>query len=248
MTNAPPVMILGCGRSGTSIFGELFDGLDRYTYRSEPPFEAVLTADYGTPQAFKVPRESDLHPAPPGLSFPLDRFLAAAPGARLFWIVRNPLDAVCSLRVGITKQWGHHPRPPDWKQWLARPLIAQCAHHWEFLNRTGYAEVEHRATLVRFEDMIADPAQFSAGICEKLGIDRDANAAHLAGWASRVQNSNTKDFVEARTSRGYSRPDHKVRVDRWRENLTDEEVDAIWAIVGTMALAMGYPAPVRNAR
>jgi hypothetical protein len=248
MTSAPPVMILGCGRSGTSIFGELFDGLDRYTYQSEPAFEAVLAADYSMPQAFKVPRESDLHPARPGLSFPLDRFLEAAPRARLFWIVRNPLDAACSLRVGIAKQWGHHPRPPDWRDWLGESLIAQCAHHWAFLNRAGYAQVEHCATLVRFEDMIADPARFSARICEALAIDPAANAPHLARWAKRVQNSNNKDFIEAQTSRSYSRPDHKVRVDRWCENLTDEEAAAIWDIVGETAHALGYRAPVRNRR
>lgn len=246
MTIAPPVMILGCGRSGTSIFGELFDGLDRYVYRSEPSFDVVLAADYSVPQAFKVPRESDLYPARPGLSFPPDRLLAAAPDARLFWIVRNPLDAVCSLRVGIASQWGHHPRPPDWRDWLAQPLIAQCAHHWEFLNRAGYAQVAGRATLVRFEDMIADPGTFSAAICGTLGIDRDANAPHLARWARRVQNSNSKDFIEAQTSRSYSRPDHKVRVDRWRENLTGEEAAAIWDIAGTTARAMGYSAPVRD--
>ncbi|WP_447757279.1 sulfotransferase [Sphingopyxis fribergensis] len=246
MTSAPPVMVLGCGRSGTSILGELFDGLDRYIYQSEPAFEAVLAADYSTPQAFKVPRESGVHPARPGLSFPLDRFLEVAPGARLFWIVRNPLDAVCSLRVGIARQWGHHPRPPDWSDWLAEPLIARCAHHWEFLNRAGYAQVEHCATLVRFEDMIADPSRFSAEICEALRIDPAANAAHLAGWAKRVQNSNNKDFIEARTSQGYSRPDHRVRVDRWRENLTDDEAAAIWRIVGETALALGYAPPDRN--
>lgn len=243
MTSAPPVMVLGCGRSGTSIFGELFDGLDRYIYQSEPALEAVLAADYSTPQAFKVPRESELHPARPGLSFPLDRFLEVAPRARLFWIVRNPLDAVCSLRVGIAKQWGHHPRPPDWKDWLAEPLIARCAHHWAFLNRAGYAQVEHCATLVRFEDMIADPARFSARICAALAIDPAANAPHLARWAKRVQNSNNKDFIEAQTSRSYSRPDHRVRVDRWRENLTDEEAAAIWDIVGETAQALGYRAP-----
>lgn len=239
-------MILGCGRSGTSIFGELFDGLDRYVYRSEPSFDVVLAADYSLPQAFKVPRESDRHPARPGLSFPLDRFLEAAPNARLFWIVRNPLDAVCSLRVGIAQQWGHHPRPPDWKDWLGRPLTAQCAHHWDFLNRAGYAQVGQRATLVRFEDMITDPEQFSAAICGKLEIDPTVNAAHLARWSRRVQNSNNNDFIEAQTSRGYSRPDHRVRIDRWRENLTSDEVAEIWDIVGETALAMGYSAPVRG--
>ena len=244
MTLPPPVMILGCGRSGTSIFGELFDGLDRYVYTSEPPFGAVLTADYTRPQAFKVPRESDVYHAQPGLSFPLDHFFGAAPAARLFWIVRDPLDAVCSLRVGIAKQWGHHPRPPDWREWLAEPLLAQCAHHWEFLNRAGYAQVSARATLVRFEEMIVDPAQFSARICETLAIEPAANAAHLARWSSRVQDSNNADFIEAQTSRDYSRLDHQVRVGRWRENLTDEEAATIWAIVGDTAQAFGYRAPL----
>ena len=30
------VAILGCGRSGTSIFGELFEAIPGYTYYSEP--------------------------------------------------------------------------------------------------------------------------------------------------------------------------------------------------------------------
>ena len=92
------------------------------------------------------------------------------------------------------------------------------------------------------------PARFSARICEALAVDPAANAPHLAKWAKRVQNSNNKDFVEAQTSRSYSRPDHRVRVDRWRENLTDEEAAAIWDIVGETAQALGYPAPVRNRR
>ena len=44
-------------------------------YRSEPPFEDVMAADYGRPQAFKVPRDSDRFgsAASRGLSFPLRR-------------------------------------------------------------------------------------------------------------------------------------------------------------------------------
>ena len=116
----PPVMVLGCGRSGTSIFGELFDHLSIYTYRSEPPFADVVDADFSSPLAFKVPRESEGFAPDTGLSFPLARLRSAAPRMRFFWIVRHPLDAICSLKVGIGKNWGHHPRPPDWEEWLAR--------------------------------------------------------------------------------------------------------------------------------
>jgi hypothetical protein len=240
MTIPAPVMVLGCGRSGTSIFGELFEGLAGYDYRSEPPFADVVAADFTRPQAFKVPRESEGFPARPGLSFPLDALFEAAPEARLFWIVRHPLDAVCSLRVGIAKAWGHHPRPPDWRAWLDRPLLEQCAHHWAFLNTAGFVQVEDCATVVRFEDMLDDPRAFAESVCAAVGVDPAAEAEALSRWTARVQNSNNSAFVEAKTSRGYSRADHSVRVARWRENLGPEDVDLIWPIVAAAAERFGY--------
>ena len=51
----PPVMILGCGRSGTSIIGELFDYVGDYTYSSEPPFEKVISSDYSTSTGIQGP-------------------------------------------------------------------------------------------------------------------------------------------------------------------------------------------------
>lgn len=50
------VVILGCGRSGTSIFGELFDALPAFEYHSEPLLADLrLTAGAGA-IAVKVPR------------------------------------------------------------------------------------------------------------------------------------------------------------------------------------------------
>ena len=237
----PPVMILGCGRSGTSIFGELFEHIPVYRYQSEPPFEDVMAADYSRPQAFKVPRDSDRFGAPqPGLSFPLGAMRAHRPDMQFFWIVRHPLDAISSLRIGIAQNWGHHPRPPDWQAWLDRPLVAQCAHHWAFLNTAGYGQVKDLAKVVKFEDMIADPAAFAAGVCHALGLDPADFAETLAAWSDRVQDSNNAKFVEAMTSRGYSRPDHSRRVGRWQENLSAEDVDLAWPIVEAAATPFGY--------
>ena len=233
-------MVLGCGRSGTSIFGELFDGLGDYAYRSEPPFAEVMTADFSTPQAFKVPHESPGFPAAPGLSFPLRDYLSVAPDATLFWIVRHPLDAVCSLMVGIEKDWGHHPRPPDWRDWLDRPLLERCAHHWAFLNTAGFRQVDGIARVVRFEAMIADPLAFAKGVCAEVGADAAAEAAHLERWSARVQDTNNAAFIEARTSRGYSRPDHERRVGRWRDSLTRQDAQNLWPILAEGARPFGY--------
>jgi len=234
-------VVLGCGRSGTSIFGELFEHLPGYTYRSEPPFADVLDADYDTPQAFKVPKESPGHAPTQGLPFPLDALLAAVPGRlKLYWQVRHPLDAIASLRVGIANDWGHHPRPPDWRAWLSRPLVERCAHHWAHINAMGFAEVAEHAEAMRFEDLIAAPADFARRVCEGVGLDPAACAAGIDAWAGRVQDTDNSRFVEARTSRRYSRPDHTRRVGRWRENLTQAQVRAVTPIVSGAARVHGY--------
>lgn len=233
-------MILGCGRSGTSIFGEFFEQLGPYTYLSEPPFSEIMTSDYAGPMAFKVPRESAAFPSAPGLSIPIDALLRKMPNTKLFWIVRHPLDTICSLRVGIANDWGHHPRPHDWKDWLKRPLLDQCAHHWNYINSYGFGQIETRAVLVRFEEMIEDPIGFAEAICRTLGVPPEDVTKEMSEWTDRVQNSNNTHFVEAITSRSYSRTDHTVRVGRWRENLTEREAANLWPMVRETAESFGY--------
>ncbi len=242
MTNCapPPVMILGCGRSGTSIFGELFESLAEYNYRSEPPFVDVMNADYSVPLAFKVPRESDAFGADPGLSFPLVELQKHAPEMKFFWIVRHPLDAICSLRIGISKEWGHHPRPPDWRDWFNRPLIERCAHHWAFLNSVGFAHVSKIADVVKFEDLILAPDAFAQNVCRTLGLGNPDQAATVHRWARRVQNTNNAEFIEAKTSRAYSCPDHSVRIGRWRDNLSTKDIDMVMPIVAEAGELFGY--------
>lgn len=235
----PPVLILGCGRSGTSIFGELFDGLAGYRYRSEPDFAEML-AGFGPSRAAKVPRESIGYPPDPGLSFPLDALLAEHPTTRILWIVRHPFDAVSSLRVGIRQDWGHHPRPPDWRSWLDRPLIERCAHHWAFINEHGFRTVREMAVVVRFEDMLRSPREFAEDVCDRIGISPADRRDGVDTWADRVQDTNNERFVEAQTSRSYSRRDHQVRVGRWRENLDRSEVRTVAAIVARANAAFGY--------
>jgi hypothetical protein len=234
------VMILGCGRSGTSIFGELFDGLAGYTYLSEPSFDDVLASDFKRPHAFKVPRESPRYEAAPGLSFPIAVFLEKAPNTRFFWMVRHPLDAICSLRVGIDNSWGHHPRPPDWQSWQHEPLLKRCAHHWAFLNSAGFKQVEKDAVVVHFESMLNDPRSLAVAACTTIGVEPASQAEPISRWARRVQNTNNADFVEAQTSRNYSRADHQVRIGRWRENLSAADVDTVWPIVHDSAKQFGY--------
>lgn len=244
MSRPTHVVVLGCGRSGTSIFGELFRHIPDYTYISEPPFADLQGYDYAAPITVKVPRPADGRAVSPGLPFLADELLAAVPEPRrIFWLVRHPLDAICSLRVGIEKNWGHHPRPPDWQSWLSEPLLRRCAHHWLHINTAGYDSIRHLATVIRFEDMIRDPLGVARRTGESAGIDIDACDAQLRGWAKRVQNENNEDFDEAETSKSYSRPDHTTRIDRWRENLSAEEAAGLIPLVSNRAMQFGYVLP-----
>ena len=241
MNQPAHVVILGCGRSGTSIFGEMFEHLEGFTYHSEPPFGSLQAFDWSRPVAIKVPRPDDGQPVSPGLPFLADELLEAVPRPRrIFWLVRHPLDAICSLRIGIGRNWGHHPRPPDWKDWLSRPLLERCAHHWAHINSCGYSKVRNLVTVIRFEDMVLEPLAFARRACRSVGLDPDTHQDALGGWAKRVQNTDNADFDEAECSKPYSRPDHSTRVGRWRENLTDREVSDVIPLVSEAAATFGY--------
>lgn len=235
------VIILGCGRSGTSIFGELFEHIPAFKYYSEPPLKEVFRFDYTRPHAIKVPRDDPDFPPSPGLSFPLETLLEKIPGPlTIFWQVRHPLDTICSLKVGISRNWGHHPQPPDWKDWLSKPLLEQCAHHWLYINTTGYHTVKHLAKVSHFEDMIEQPLKFARAIVRQLGMNPHDCDSGLRQWADRVQNTHNEKYIEAKTSRPYSTQDHSVKIGRWKENLTAEEASMLWEKVAKTAKVFGY--------
>ncbi|MEM9673568.1 MAG: sulfotransferase domain-containing protein [Cyclobacteriaceae bacterium] len=235
------VVILGCGRSGTSIFGELFDHLPDYRYYSEPSFSEVVDFNYSQPVAMKVPRESEGFLPDAGLSFPLKILLERVSSPlQFYWQVRHPLDTICSLKVGISRNWGHHPKPPDWQDWLNRPLLERCAHHWNYINTVGYQQVAEHVTVTRFEDMLKDSLAFAQSISEQVGLDIRQNEPYLRQWANRVQNKNNNQFVEAETSRPYSTKDHSVKIARWKENLSPTEVTQILPLIRDTAEKFDY--------
>ena len=244
MTDAPPnVVILGCGRSGTSIFGELFEAIPGYTYESEPYLADVALPERGA-VAVKVPRTPAGSTPPLGSPVALADLADAIPAPRVvFWQVRHPLDAICSLRVGIADDWGHHPRPPDWQEWLHRPLVERCAHHWATINGPGYDLVADVAHVNRFEAMLLDPPACAESTMRRLGIDPSAGGPAVDAWSDRVQDTDNERFIEAVTSRRRSRPDHDRRIDRWRDNLTPSEVASVLPIVASGAATFGYDLP-----
>ncbi|MEM1121036.1 MAG: hypothetical protein AAGJ18_11360 [Bacteroidota bacterium] len=235
------VLILGCGRSGTSIFGEFFQHLSSYTYFSEPPYANLKKMDFSKPIAIKVPEVSADYPPTEGLSFPLEDLYQTIPQPlTIFWQVRHPLDTICSLKVGIAKNWGHHPQPVDWRNWVDKPLIERCAHHWNYLNTVGYEKLAEVAHLSKFEEAILDTQNFARKVANLVKVDAIEEQVNIQNWCNRVQNTNNAKFVEAETSRAYSTKDHKVKVGRWLENMTSEELEIVVPMIQDTAKKFGY--------
>ena len=136
------------------------------------------------------------------------------PNLKIYWQFRQPLDAIYSLRVGVSKTWGHHPQPPDYKDWMQESLLKKSSHHWNYINSIGYASVKKIAAVTKFEDLVRDSSKFSMDICVQLEIDPELHDLELKSWNRKVQNNNNEDFIEALTSRPYSTQDHHKKINR----------------------------------
>lgn len=242
---APHVIILGCGRSGTSIFGELFEAIPEYKYLFEPQLNDLKAFDFSAgPVAIKVPRDSsNLEIHTPGLPFNLTELFDTIPEPRvIFWMVRHPLDAIASLKPGISKNWSHNPKPVGWEMMTVLPLTIRCALHWQNINQIGYGSVSDLTKIVRYEDMIKDPLGTVAGVLGSIGLTENLSHPSVESWVDRV--TNKAGVNEAKHQIKWSTKDHAKHVGRWRENLTVKEVVGVARIIAPTATKFGYSLPL----
>ena len=94
--------------------------------------------------------------------------------------------------------------------------------------------------------MLRDPKGFAIQICSDIGVDAEECETELAAWSERVQDTNNERFVEAKTSRNYSRPDHQKKIGRWKENLSLDELRQVIPIVRDTAKSFDYVLPTED--
>jgi hypothetical protein len=136
------------------------------------------------------------------------------PDARLLHLVRDPRDVVASLR---RMPWGSGSVLTDAKLWRACVAGAEAC------------EDDPRTLLVRYESLIAEPERELARICAALG--EAFEPAMLEGearktdrwWFDRAQGN-----VE------------RTRVERWRSELSPDEIAIVESIAGERLGKYGY--------
>jgi len=74
-----------------------------------------------------------------------------------------------------------------------------------------------------------------------VGYEKVADLVTISRFEDAVLNSiNYAENICQLINVPYSTKDHKVKVGRWKENLTAEEIDIIWPMVRTTAEQFGY--------
>lgn len=224
------ILVDGCPRSGTSITGELLrdhPNCLRYAFEEWWPFSGVSLATPDT--VAKTPKHQD---APLGLAYDID----SLPDGPVIWVIRHPLDTICSLRPVMEERWAYRPIPDPPVTWWERG-----ARLWALINGIGYARLSTRRPdhiSVRYEDLIANPHATARRILDYVGWPYDDTSE---AWANRVSDSpedgGHADFQTFWSERG---PKHDIRVGRWKHELTPKQVADIERIVSSVAYGERY--------
>ncbi|MSP54085.1 MAG: sulfotransferase [Myxococcales bacterium] len=158
-----------------------------------------------------------------------ERILAEWPNARLLWLYRDPRDVAASSRESVFSAF--HPR--------------MTAELWTRQQDQGLALEARGVPLlrIRYEDLVAPGAA-------------EAQVRRICEYVGEAFHPPMLEFFkgkEAQRSSGLSEswkhtaaPIRGDALDRWRKDLTDEEVLAVESAAGETMEALGY-VPARSA-
>lgn len=227
------VLLFGCPRSGTTILGELFEHINGWQFYLEPTVARVKLLKHQR-WNWAVKNPIGEQPWTPGLPCDLDDLLASVPDPQIVFIIRHPLDTICSLRPGMTAGWEHGPIPPD----APKDPLERSAAVWEWVNHDGYDNICQRQEpyVIRFEDLVRAPQLQTVRLINHLGIE--ITAVQLAEYASLIEDRT--GGYEAKHQDRYVTDDHTHRIGRWVLQLEPEEVARCWDLVGPTAKRFGY--------
>jgi hypothetical protein len=170
-----------------------------------------------------------------------DHLVSLFPDSRLVFLLRDGRDVVDSwLSAYRSGSWaldeGAFPATDDGRVALVRWQSAVWAFRTDVVHRVFAAHPDDRKVLVRYEDLVADPAGELARILAAvpLGATHEAlaevAAAHDYGRVGPADKGDGK-FIRS------------ARPGRWRTNMTPTEQRVMDEVMGPMLVRLGYAEP-----
>lgn len=250
-----PVFVVGCSRSGTTMFIEHFArhpelcdwseaaqvmALDFYNERIDhlkeaadlTPFDAFRIRLLFGGKTWLTGRRRFVNKHPEN-SLRMRWIKAIFPDARFIHMYRDGRAVTASNYVRTEKdpfrrRWpfGQFPKPPSWREYLALPLEEQFAHQW--LDVTRYIQ-EVAADLGDEEYCEISYERFCERPAEVL---RELDAFCGIDPERRPADAVPESFTP--------------RNDKWRKLFDDDQVARIEALLGELNERLGYPREGRS--
>lgn len=235
----PNIVLFGCPRSGTSLFLETFATLGWSTY-FEPGMDfvtdALMAEGLSRKQSWVIKNPIDLGGyRTPGLSCNLETLRAAVGDALIMFVVRHPLDTVCSLRPGLEK-WQHQPLPPNW---LTLHGDERGVAIWKWVNDTGKTALGD-IPILRYEDLLAHTATQVKAIGLHVGLEFPPTVVNVVARAVSLVPG-----VREAAHQGRWKTPHLTHIDRWREGMTVNQAQYACDELRVTARRFGYYLPER---
>ncbi len=168
-----------------------------------------------------------------------DVLMSALPRARLLFLLRDGRDVVDSeLAANLEGGWlsASIPGVRGVAETERAEFVRRSAYKW--LWRTEVVQEVYRTHggpkyLIRYEDLLEDPATQMRSLFEWAGLQVDD--AQLASWIER--RSFERVPHEARGPQGFFRA---ATPGMWRESLTTKEQAVVESIIGSKVRELGY--------
>ncbi|MEE9466070.1 MAG: sulfotransferase [Candidatus Neomarinimicrobiota bacterium] len=254
--------IIGIARSGTSILGELLCAHPQVTYLYEayklwefggagPNGSHRLTAEHATPKVTATIRGEiqewfRLNGTPgnvlvekcPRNVLRVPYLHAIFPEGGIIHIVRDGRDVACSMVPGCGGDSWNHLKPPSWTKLYSKYSGAvRCALAWDESIRIAWQDLATIPHLqIRYEDLLSTPEEVVETLFAYLELDVDPA---VTGFLNKIQDT-TRGSYHAQHQGVWFRDNHRVRVGRYQENLTPDELHTINQLIGPTLTQLGY--------
>ena len=219
---------------------------DRYRDAWEPALGRLIVArfDAEVADARGGPgREPVVVVKEPG-SHVADLLMRLFPESRMIFLLRDGRDVVDSWLAAYRHgSWaldeGAFPVTDGGREALVRWQSAVWAFRTAVVQRVYGEHPADRRVLVRYEDLVADPARELARICAYLPLGASAHA--LGDVAARHAYA-----AVPRADKGHDKEIRSATPGGWRDNLTPAEHDVMHEVMGPKLAEFGYlePEPV----
>ena len=255
----PPIHIAGHGRSGTTILGELFQGVDNCHVVYEQSAKMMGAPHVGcgveNPQRLlnwlKIYEGHRVVDKEPRNAIRLAK-VCEVTGGKGIHIMRDGRDYACSVvgangKRGITTLQWLAKRVHDQWDWTLTPeqgaKVRSMTGHviagmfWAKLEdriREGHNTPDILA--ITYEDLIRKPGETARLIARHVDVDAD----HLARRAVHLMTDDPLGYAAAASSKLNDPTGHTKRIGRWREQFTELETAQLRWLCGETYEKYGY--------